>query len=133
MMRKTQEGYNAYKNDSLVFGVVMAAFIDTSLQYKSWYYTIINPNGIASVKVIEDTPSKLQYPFFRITGYQNAIFKELKLIPMPNRVSFVKKNLIGLIELEVLDEPTKVGLPINVIVLFKDGYKWLTKNSDLCY
>jgi hypothetical protein len=38
-------------------------------------------------------------------------------------------RLIYLINLEVSKDSNNVGLPINVVVIYKNGHKWLTKNN----
>ena len=126
---KKDEGQTAFnKLDSLVFSITLTGFVNGNIQYKSWYYTIENKQGITHVKTTVDDYPKAPF-FVHLSGSTKSI--EDKLTSQPNyfKTKKFKTILLDLISLEIKSNPEKVGLPINIIVLYKDGYKWLTSNN----
>ncbi len=41
----------------------------------------------------------------------------------------IKQNLIDLINIEARYHPNKIGAPVDVIVIYKNGHRWLTNNQ----
>ncbi|HQW85459.1 MAG TPA: hypothetical protein PK987_13385, partial [Ferruginibacter sp.] len=63
-----------------------------------------------------------------ITGFSKEIHKVIDSPDFAFDIQRIKETLIELIELEAKTNPDKVGGTVDVINIYKNGYKWLTNN-----
>ena len=126
---KNEEGQDDFsKRIDFIFEIVMAGFNKDSLEYKCWNYTLKNKEGIPYV-ISTEFPRRFAYPFVHVGGFQDGIRPKLKENPNYITDGNIKERLTELIELSINENSKNVGLPINIIMGYKNGYKWLTDNK----
>lgn len=104
---------------------VMMVCNDGGLFYKAFDIGLVLNNGVYEFVSIAK-------PLFVNKIYMTGFSKEIhKVIDSPDfafDIERIKETLIELIELEVKANPDKVGGTVDVVNIYKNGYKWLTKN-----
>ncbi|MGB3090281.1 MAG: hypothetical protein WBB20_09970, partial [Chitinophagaceae bacterium] len=98
---------------------------DRGLFYKAFDIGLVLNNGVYEFVSIAK-------PLFVNNIYMTGFSKEIhKVIDSPDfafDIERIKETLVELIELEVKANPDKVGGTVDVVNIYKNGYKWLTKN-----
>ena len=105
---------------------VAVSFENGVSRYKSYEFQL---NSDKRLMFIEE--NKKYDTQIRILGYDEKIISYLKKedtkpIFEPSKM---KETLSNLIELEIKAHPEYVGPPIDVLMISKDGHKWLTNNE----
>jgi hypothetical protein len=111
-------------NDAHILAFMMITYRHSKPFYKisEWVLSKIDSSVVA---VVDSSPMRSK-AFFGLGFYDNAVaaVDQKKFLNNPANYS---NDLIKLIELEALNNPSFVATPIDLVALYKNGHKWLCK------
>lgn len=136
---KDSDAYAMFKKSNILLHVMLSGFtLKGNSYHANWLYWIrFNRNNWRIDTQSLNNIDGDVYHFSRlgeisIAGHKDSIMRYLSRPNMlfSNRRS-IKADLQFLIRLEIANDSSEVGPPINVVAIYKDGHRWLTDNT-LC-
>lgn len=130
--KENDTAFNVYFNGDDLISSVFTSFVNGSRYVALLEFKLVgNPDNWHVEAILKEYKSEESGYIFM--GYKDSITKFYNKNPNYFASNDLMENKLKyLIKLEIAERPDKVGKPIDVIVLYRNGFRWLPKKRKGC-